>query len=173
MRTIRQLTLLLLCAGLMAFTAKLEANPLDAWILEEIKVDERHLEWALRGHNGYDVEHLSSAKWYQPFFLEQPSSVEGVGAVHLAKLDDIFIQERETGLLEGGYLFRVRFDEHRALYHLSGGSWNDKWFDPSLGKQFEVEPSGVWAGSEGADFTYATILSGAPRASCCLIETAK
>lgn len=48
------------------------------------------------------------------------------------------------------------------LYSLSGGGWNNQWFDPSLGRELEVEPLKVWAGSEADDFLYATILSGIP-----------
>lgn len=82
----------------MAFGLRLQADPPDAWILERIKGDEQHLEWALRGQRGYNVDLLPSAKWYTPFFLEYPSSVEGVGETHIAKLDDYFSQERERSV---------------------------------------------------------------------------
>lgn len=162
MRTIGRLIRVVLCACLLPSSPKLQASSLDAWILAQIEEDEQHLVWAIRGQEGYSVELLPSAKWYQPFFLEQPASVEDVAAHNLAELDNYFKQQREFGLLEGGYLLRIRFDQSRALYRLSSGSWNDHWFDPSLRKEFEVAPLKVWAGGGRDGFTYATILSGVP-----------
>ena len=160
----RQLTWPILEAVLITSILNLNAEPIDAWLLRKIERDEQQLTWALSGTKGYSVELLPSAsRWSEPFFLEQPTLVESenVGAKYRTALDDYFAEERKSGHLAGGYLYRIAFGNGSALYALSAEG-SRTWFSPSFNLELEISPRKVWAGGPGADFSYATILSGVP-----------
>ncbi|MFC7337451.1 hypothetical protein ACFQY0_09715 [Haloferula chungangensis] len=138
------------------------AEPLDKWLLEKIEADEELLRAAVLRENGRDIRLLESSTTYVPFFVEppdfgsEPQNYDGSSMT-------AFFNQQDASLLAGGYLYRIAFGNGSALYALSGGDWDGKaWFSPNLGKELEINPLKVWAGSGGADFAYATILSGVP-----------
>ena len=160
----RRLMWPILGAVLIASILNLKADSIDVWLLGKIERDEEQLTWALRGENGYSVELLPSAsRWSAPLFLEQPSLSGSwdVGTEYIAELGDYFAKERKSGHLAGGYLYLVTFSDGSALYSLSAEGAR-KWFSPIFNREVEIAPRKVWAGAPGADFSYATILSGVP-----------
>ena len=138
------------------------AEPLEKWMLEKIEEDEGLLRAALLRENGRDIRLLENSTTYVPFFVEppdfgaEPQNYDGSSVT-------AFFNQQDASLLAGGYLYRIAFGNGSALYALSGGEWDgNSWFSPDLGKELEIAPRKVWAGGEGADFAYATILSGVP-----------
>ncbi|MBK1832492.1 hypothetical protein [Roseibacillus ishigakijimensis] len=138
------------------------AEPLDKWLLEKTEADEALLRSAVLRENGRDIRLLENSTTYVPFFVESPdfgSEPQNYDGRSMTQ----FFNRQDASLLAGGYLYRIAFGNGTALYALSGGDWDGKaWFSPNLGKELEIDPLKVWAGSGGADFAYATILSGVP-----------
>ncbi|MGJ8634819.1 MAG: hypothetical protein ACSHX7_12955 [Luteolibacter sp.] len=135
---------------------------LDRWILDKIETDEGLLRAAVLREDGRDIRLLENSTTYVPFFVEppdfgsEPQNYDGSSMT-------TFFNQQDASLPAGGYLYRIAFGNGSDLYALSGGEWDGKaWFSPDLGKELEIAPRKVWAGSEGADFAYATILSGVP-----------
>lgn len=138
------------------------AGPLDKWMLEKIEADEKLLRAAVLRENGRDIQLLENSTTYVPFFVEPPDFGSEPQSYDRRPMTAFFNQQ-DASLLAGGYLYRIAFGNGSALYGLSGGNWDGKaWFSPNFGKELEIDPLKVWAGSGGADFAYATILSGVP-----------
>lgn len=137
-------------------------EPLDKWILEKIEADEDLLRAAVLRQDGRDLRLLEGSTTYVPFFVEPPD-FGSEPQDYDEGLMTSFFNQYDASLLAGGYLYRIAFGNGSSLYALSGGEWDGKaWFSPGLGKELEIAPRKVWAGREGADFAYATILSGVP-----------
>jgi hypothetical protein len=137
-------------------------EPLDKWILEKIEADEDLLRAAVLRQDGRDLHLLEGSTTYVPFFVEPPD-FGSEPQDYDESLMTSFFNQHDASLLAGGYLYRIAFGNGSSLYALSGGEWDgEAWFRPDLGKELEIAPRKVWAGREGADFAYATILSGVP-----------
>ena len=135
--------------------------PLDKWILEKIEADEDLLRAAVLREDGRDIRLLEDSTTYVPFFVE-PSDFGSEQKNSNDSLVTAFFNQQDASLFAGGYLYRITFGNGSELYALSGGEWGGTWFSPDHSEKIEIAPRKVWAGGEGADFAYATILSGAP-----------
>lgn len=142
-----------LCCGISAS----HARELNSWILQGIRDDESILRDAISKSNGVSLEMLEHSNSYIPFFLELPTGVSGLIGVELSEFKD-FSTAYTSPFLNGGYLYRISFDEAPSLYALSSGDWNgDEWYSPEIDSKFAIEPTRVWEGrlSDGCSYVAA------------------
>lgn len=153
---------ILFCITVMIIHGRpLHAESLDDWILAQVQNDEQLLSNAFSQTDGHSIDLLKYSRTYVPFFLEPPANY-AFDSVSKAAFDAWFAEENRKGILPGGYIYRLRFDGASPLYAASAGNWEvETWYSIDLNKDLIVESASVWSGS-GADYLYATMLTGVP-----------